>query len=141
MSDYPSPYQPPSYQPSPRAPQPSEKPTVWTWYVVYCVCMALLYLACTVGGLFLFMFADDIIEADPSVDAMEVRIYGVVLPTVGVPLMLFYGIAPFLPKNRFGWIVGIIAIAIGLTSACCLPAAIPLLIFWIKDETRKFFGM
>lgn len=38
-------------------------------------------------------------------------------------------------------IVGIVAIAMGMTSACCMPAAIPLLIFWINDKTRKYFGM
>ena len=141
MSDDPSPYQPPSYQPSPRVQQPAEKPAVWTWYVIYCVFMALLYLACTVGGVLLFIFANEIIEADPSEAPVEARIYGVVLPVVGAPLMLFYAVAPFLPKNRFGWIVGIIAIAIGMTSACCMPAAIPLLIFWINEKTRKFFGM
>jgi len=35
MTDYPSPYQPPSYQPNPRLQQPTEKPGVWTWYVVF----------------------------------------------------------------------------------------------------------
>ncbi|MBL7042496.1 MAG: hypothetical protein ISR77_27910 [Pirellulaceae bacterium] len=141
MSDYPSPYQPPSYQPGPNFQQPREKPGVWVWYVIYCVFMALLYVACTVGGVLLLMFTDEIIEADPSVDAMEIKAYGVILPIVGAPLSLFYSIAPFLPKNRVGWIVGIVAIGIGMTSACCMPVTIPLLIFWINERTRKFFGM
>lgn len=114
---------------------------MWPWYVAYCVFMALLYVACTVGGVLLLVFADEIARADPTTESAEMQVIGVILGVISVPLMLLFGIAPFLPKTRVGWVLGIIAIAIGMTSPCCMMASIPLLIFWINDKTRKYFGM
>jgi hypothetical protein len=33
-----------------------------------------------------------------------------------------------------------VLICIGMNSCCLLPASIPLLIFWIKPETKTYFG-
>jgi hypothetical protein len=27
-----------------------------------------------------------------------------------------------------------------MTSVCCIPACVPLLIYWIKPETKAYFG-
>jgi hypothetical protein len=32
-----------------------------------------------------------------------------------------------------------VTIGLGMTSACTLPICIPLLIFWLKPETKAFF--
>jgi hypothetical protein len=34
-----------------------------------------------------------------------------------------------------------VIICLGMTSACFLPVCIPLLIFWIKPETKLYFGI
>jgi len=112
------------------------KPAVWTWYVVYCVAMAILYLFVIGAGIFLLL-------ADPvwlEEDAMLLRVEGVLFLGLGLVLMVIFAIAPFLPKKPWVWIYGIVLIGLGMTSACCLPATIPLLIFWIKPETQQFFG-
>ena len=38
------------------------------------------------------------------------------------------------------WIYDLIIICLGMTSACFWPAVIPLLIFWLKPETKRHFG-
>jgi len=99
--------------------------------------MALVYLGCIVGGYFFLQIPPA--EFGEDLDPMEVQIQGYLLMIVGVPFAIFFGAAPFLPKRPWAWIYGIVAIAFGMTSPCCLPASIPLLIFWIKPETKAFF--
>ena len=49
----------------------SPTPQVYKWFVVYCILMALLYIA-TAGMGILFMF----IEPDPEMSATEAKIMG-----------------------------------------------------------------
>jgi hypothetical protein len=117
------------------AEQPA-KPAVWVWYVAYCVAMALLYLFVIGAGIFLLTVDPTWLEED----ARLLWIEGFLFIGLGLPLMAAFAIAPFLPKKPWVWIYGIALIGLGMTSACCLPATIPLLIFWIKPETQQFFG-
>lgn len=114
---------------------PMKTPAVYKWYVGYCVCMALLYASLPVlGTMFLF------IEPDQDMSAAEAKMMGVVFIIVGVLFFFPYAAAPFLPRKNWVWVMGLVLICIGLTSACCLPASIPLLIFWLKPEMKAFYG-
>jgi hypothetical protein len=116
-------------------------PKVVVWQRVYCAAMALLYLACIVGGVLLLVFQRQIAEADRSGDGRVVAlIYGVMLTAIGFVLFAAFAAALFLPPKPWVWIYHIVLISIGLTSPCCMPASIPLLIFWIRPETRTYFG-
>jgi MFS family permease len=118
----------------PGQPDPDEtKPPVLLWYNVYCIALALVYLL-LLGGLIAAL------ALDPGGTKTEDLIIFGVLAVTCVPLFLFYAAAPFLPARPWAWIWGIVAIAIGLTSACCLPACVPLLIHWMKPETKRYFG-
>ncbi len=112
-------------------------PPVWPWYVGYCVLMALLYLL--VGGAGLLALFIDLATLELEEDAMIVRIQGVLFLVLGLIFMIVYAAAPFLPKRPWVWIYGLVMIAIGIASICCLPVTIPLLIFWLKPETQQFF--
>ncbi len=103
---------------------------MWVWYVVYTVFLAVTYLACLGGGAAMAFFADK----------DEQRFQGIVLAIVGLPFLIVYGAAPFLPKKPWAWIVHLILICMTMSSACCIPAAIPLLIFWLKPECKAYFG-
>jgi hypothetical protein len=110
------------------------------WYVIYCVLMALLYVLCFgLGALFLSLDPATLEATDE--DAMVLKIQGGMFMVISIPLVILYGAAPFLPKRKWAWIYGFVTIGIGLTSACCLPASIPLLIFWLKPETKAFFNV
>ena len=73
-------------------------------------------------------------------DREESLLAAVILLVVGTPLMFPYILAPFFPRKSWTWIVGIILIAFGMTSACCIPIYAPLLIYWVKPETKQYFG-
>jgi hypothetical protein len=115
---------------------PTGPPAVWPWFVAYCVVMALVYLVCLVGGIALWHFAPSI----PDEEVVVLQVQGVVLGVMGLVLMIPYAIAPFLPKKPWVWTYDIVLICLAMTSACCIPAAVPLLIFWVKPETKQFFG-
>jgi len=106
------------------------------WYRVYCAAMVVLYLALTVVGVVLAVVQPDTREYDRD----EVLVMGIIYAVVGAVFFLVFAVALFLPPKPYNWIVGFVMMAIGMTSCCCLPAVIPLLIFWIKPETQQFFG-
>ena len=112
-----------------------ETPPVYKWFVAYCIFMALGYLTAAAMGI-VFMF----IEPDRDMSAAEAKIMGIVLLVMGLVLCVPYAAAPFLPRQSWVWVLGLVLICIGLTSACCLPACIPLLIFWLKPEMKAFYG-
>jgi hypothetical protein len=114
-----------------------QKPPAVKWYVVYSVLMAIMYLLCAIGGAVLLSV--DLSSLHLTKDVSEVKIQAIALLVVGFPLMLAFGVAPFLPRKPWNWIVGIALIGIGMTSCCCLPACIPLLIYWLKPETKAYF--
>lgn len=110
-------------------------PPVYKWFVAYCIFMALLYMTMAVIGV-VFMF----IEPDADMSAAEAKIMGSVFIVLGLVFSVPYALAPFLPRKSWSWVFGLVLICIGLTSACCLPACIPLLLFWLKPEMKAFYG-
>ena len=110
-------------------------PPVYRWFIVYCILMALLYLITAAMGI-VFMF----VEPDREMSAAEAKIMGGVFLILGLVFFVPYALAPFLPRKSWVWVFGLVLICIGLTSMCCLPACIPLLIYWIKPEMKEFYG-
>src|SRR5689334_1576246 len=109
-----SPYQPPPYQPPPiqvdprfaaSTQYPAQWPFVLIWYILYCVFMALLYLACVGGGLVLMALSHEI--HDKEMTAAQWQIMGGIIVVVSLPLMLLFAAGPLLPRNKLGWIFGI----------------------------------
>lgn len=124
------------YEPyAPYAPPPADLPPVWRWYKVYVICMALMYLVVTVLGV--VMAVIDIPTRDND---LPMDVQGVLLALICVPFFLIYAAALFVPRKPWAWVFHLVLICVGLTSACCAPASIPLLIFWLKPETKAAFG-
>jgi hypothetical protein len=115
----------------------TQKPAVWNWYAAYCFAMALMYLLCVVMGFF-FLFAD---PDKMEMDAGGAKVMGGTLIVLGLLLGALFGAGPLLPLKKWAWVVGIVLICIGLSSMCCLPASIPLLIWWLKPETKQYYNM
>ena len=111
-------------------------PPVYKWFVVYCVLMALLYATTAVMGI-VFMFIEPV---DREMSASEARLMGTVFLLLGMVFFVPFALAPFLPRKSWAWVFGLVLICLGLTSACCLPASIPLLIFWLKPDMKAFYG-
>jgi hypothetical protein len=113
-------------------------PPVWTWERVWCAFMAFLYLACSLAGGALLIFKDQI--ADSRHPADELLFQAILLILVGLPLAALYLAGVFLPPRPWVWVFHIVLIGIGMTSCCLLPATIPLLLAWIRPETRAWLG-
>ena len=107
------------------------------WYRVYCAILVVLYLLVTVFGAFLVFGAP---LKTSKYDEQELLIAGVIYAVLGAVFFLIFAVAFFLPPKPYNWIVGIVMIAIGMTSCCFVPVCVPLLIFWLKPETKAFFG-
>ena len=112
-----------------------ETPGVYTWFVVYCILAALLHLTLAVLGIGLMFTGPD---ADMS--AAEATIMSAVFLILGLLFFIAYAAAPFLPRQGWVWVYGLVLICLGLSSTCCLPVCIPLLIFWLKPEMKAFYG-
>ena len=117
------------------APLNQAAPPAYKWFVVYCIAMALLYLITAVMGV-VFMS----IEPDRDMSAAEATVMGAVLLIMGLVFFVPFAVAPFLRRESWVWVFGLVLICIGLTSLCCLPVCIPLLIHWLKPEMKAFYG-
>ncbi|CAN5756878.1 hypothetical protein BH23PLA1_BH23PLA1_10060 [soil metagenome] len=129
----------PQSGPPPQPPRPpGTSPQVWTWFVVYCVVMCLFALLSVGLGVLVLMLP----QLDPQADIEPemAMIMGGAYIVIGLILVLPYLIAPFLPKRPWVWVFDLVLICLGFTNCCTIPACIPLLIYWIKPETREFFG-
>jgi len=115
-----------------------ETPKVLPWYRVYCVAMALLYVVVSVMGVAGILFRHTLADAEDPPQFFLVS--GALLVLLGVPFAAAYVLALVLPPKPWVWIYHLVLICVGLTSACCIPVCVPLLIFWLKPETRKHFG-
>ena len=103
-------------------------------YFAYCSLMAALYATCIAGGTWaLFLANGD--EADRIGSIFGITI----LIAISFPLCLLFAIGPFLPTKKWAWVYGLVLIAIGLTSPCCMPVSIPLLIYWIQPGFKSHF--
>jgi uncharacterized membrane protein len=114
-----------------------EKPPAWKWFVAYCVFMAVMYFLTAVVGV-VFLFTE---PAELDMRAGEATLMGVFFIGLGLLFFAPFAYAPFVPRKRWAWILSISLICLGLTSLCCLPASIPLLIAWLKPETKAYFGI
>lgn len=110
-----------------------QRPTqsgVWRWYIVYCVAMVLYVACCCItAGLHLLRLADTM--EDDSLATIMLAVCG--------PLVAVFGVAPWLPKRPWTWVVHLLLICLGLTSPLLWPTNIPLLVFWTRRHNRRYF--
>ncbi len=103
------------------------------WYRAYAASMAMLYLVtCGVGTMMLF-------QIDQGIADDGGRAAGVLVLCVSLVLVALYTFASIVPLKPWGWVVGLVAIAIGVTG-CTIVFALPLLLQWVKPITKAAFG-
>ena len=112
---------------------PGVPPPVVKWFKVYAGVMCAIYLLLiAVGGLFLVI---------PDLAAEEDSwIMTVVFLAVGLPFLALFGAALFLAPKPWVWIYDIVLICLAFTSCLTLPFCIALLVYWLKPETKAYFG-
>src|SRR5262245_46927331 len=115
-------------------------PQVVIWNRVYCGALALMYLALMVAGLILVVFHQDLGRNDRQNPPEFWFFLGAALVVMDLPFFLAAAAGAVLPPKPWVWIYHLVIIAIGMTSICTLPFCIPLLIFYLRPETRAYFG-
>jgi hypothetical protein len=112
------------------------QPPVVMWFKVYSAAMAVLYLLTTIFGIVLLFVPPELLEMEKA----ETVLIGAICAGMGLPFAGAFGAALFLPRKPWVWIYDIVLIAVGFGSCCILPFSVAMLIFWIKPETRAWFG-
>jgi hypothetical protein len=108
------------------------RPAVIVWFRVYAIAAMLLYAVFIAGWIY-------IAAAGQRAHAPEEALALLVIGAGALLFGGFYAIASLVPYKPWGWTMALIAICVGLPS-CLALAAIPLLIFWFKPETKAAFG-
>lgn len=115
-------------------PPRSGPPGVLTWFKVYCVIMCLMYLAVVaLGVMFLTM------NLDQDMEESENQITGIIFIAIGLLLFAVCLLPMLLRPRPWLWVYDLVLICLGLTSICFWPISIPLLIYWLKPETKAYF--
>jgi hypothetical protein len=126
--------QSPGFQTAPAENSTGRK--TYFWYRMYCSALVVLYLAMAVVGA-IAMVGSYGANVEKPQDAFN---GGVFLLVLGLVLAVIFIIGVILSPKPMSWIFGIVLIALGMTSVCFLPFTLPLLVFWIKPETQRYFG-
>ena len=123
--------------PVPQLPLESEVPKILVWFRVYCCVLCFLYLVVIVSSVVLFFL-------DPTTAEMsqtEILVIGTMMLLLGLVLFIASLLPLLLKPRKWLWTYDLIIICLGMTSACFLPACVPLLIFWLKPEVKRHFGI
>jgi len=136
-------FRPPTQPMTPPPLQPYDEPGVVLWFKVYCVVMLVMYLLVAGIGA-VFLFAPDMV-VDPNASGSnqptshaEATIMGVIYFGLGGVFAAAFLVGLLWRRGMGAWVYGIVLICISFTSCCCLPATVPLLIFWLKPECKNW---
>lgn len=65
---------------------------------------------------------------------------GLFLLLLSIPLCLSHAIPFFVAPRPWVWMFVLVLICLGLTIPCTLPATVPLLLSWLRPETKRYYG-
>ncbi len=114
----------------------TSQPKVVGWFKGYCGLLAVMYFLLLLLGVAFFVIPPHELEMAED----EAYLSGGIMILMALPFLLASLLPLFVRPQPWVWLYGIVVICLGMTSCCTLPAAIPLLIFWIKPEARAFYG-
>ena len=115
-------------------------PAVVRWYARYCqFALALMTVASFYG---LKIISDRVALAERmEIDEVAVGLFG----GLWILTLLFLAFVHFAalrtPRADWAWKIHAVVLGIGLTTLVLWPIALPLIWFWLKPETRRFFGV
>lgn len=117
-----------------------EMPQVVVWYRAYCGLMTFLFLLLVGVGGYLAFFGVQTLPTSGPEEEVAIQASGWFYLVAGSILIWPFALGIFLGNASWCWIYGIVLICLSFTSGCCLPVGIPLLIFWLKPETKRYYG-
>lgn len=117
-------------------PVSQQPPAVIFWFKFYAASLSFLYLL-TLGFSLFLIFGD---SSAMDMEETFAKLFGVVLLVISLALMVACFLPLVLEPRPWLWVYNLVIICLGMTSACYLLACIPLLIFWLKPETQRYYG-
>ena len=114
----------------------SEPPKVVMWLRIYAGFLCLLYLG--VAALSLTFFHAG--PRDLNVTREQAQAIGWAVLATGLVFSAVCVVPIFGPRRPWGWVYGLVIICLGMGCLITLPAGIPLLIHWIRPETKEWFA-
>ena len=117
-----------------------ERPPEAVYYFrIYAALIILNLLGVFGGGL--FMMLKPLMSGASGGAATEDLIVGLVLVGSGFLPMVPHGLALFGGRRKWVYTLALVLIGINmLWVSCCLPITIPMLIYWMKPETKRWYG-
>lgn len=116
-------------------------PGAVVWYRVYAALMAAVYVFLFLGVAAALAFAPRWLPTAHA-DMPDWFMLGYLgfLMVMSVGLGGLFIASFFLPRSPGAWLYHIILICLGMSSACFLPLCLPLLLFWLQDPCKAYFG-
>ena len=110
------------------------EPGVIKWFKIYCVfCCLSNFIGVLVAWWFFLVPPEGMSER-------EANFTGVFILGASFFAMAAYALPFCVEWRRWVWVYGLVLICFGMTSACLLLACVPLLMSWIKPETKRYFA-
>jgi hypothetical protein len=134
-------------------PVPDVRPVVVPLYRIWCALILIVYVALGIReGMILagtlppqlgpvagLLSSDDpAMRAQMLAEERQNSFIGLAIAVIGA-ILFFVGV--ICPRAPWAWIWGIVAIVVSVFPLCVsLAGAVPLLIFWLKPGTKRYFG-
>ncbi|MFO0552346.1 MAG: hypothetical protein U0271_28420 [Polyangiaceae bacterium] len=118
--------------------QPETEPSAVKWGRFFAWALAALYVFCVLGGVLILLFLPN--PWKPVNNQMPPGVTAIILIVVGIPAIIMSLLAARMNRTSGTWTLNLVLQALAMTSCCCMPLAIPLLIQWLKPETKKWFN-
>jgi len=115
---------------------PADTPKVLAWFKVYSALLAAVYLVLAASSLVFFLVKPSNLDTTKG----GAILMGLMMLGIGLVFAAAFVLPFFLKPKPWVWIYDLVLICVGLTSPCCMPASIPLLIYWLKPEVKAYFG-
>jgi hypothetical protein len=109
-----------------------------TYFRIYATIMAVLNALLALGGL-VMMFTPLFAPLKASGDT-EIWLVGLFYGGIGTVFFIPWVVTLFGGRKPWVHTMGTVMIALGMTQICCLPVLIPILITWLKPETKSWYG-
>jgi hypothetical protein len=118
--------------------QEERAPEGVTYFRIYAIIMIVINALAALAGLVLMFLPLFSPKASPG--DTEAWIIGLLYGGVGTVFCVPFIIALFGGRRPWVHTLGTVMIALAMTQICCLPILIPLLITWLKPETKRWYG-
>jgi hypothetical protein len=127
---------------SPLLTEEERPPEAVYYFRIYAVLMVLLLMAEIVAGLY-FMLGPVLsgMSGSTLTSGAGEWVLGLFMAVIGFVLLVPHVIAIFGGRQKWVYTLSIVLIGMSmLLNTCCLPVTIPLLIYMMKPETKRWFG-